>query len=394
VARFLTSIGLKNILSFKNAHLVLEDLNVLIGPNAAGKTNLIDVIGLLHAAPLDLYAAIRAGGGGPAWIRKDGSPPGGMAAVKCEFSTDSARLEYGLEFSAADYALVIEHERLQQTSTARARGKSSAGADVYFERSGAKVDFREQANNGGQSSGGVPVAGTASVFSVVKSPHDKTPITRLGTKLERIQIYRGFDTGRDAPARNGTPAGTPKEKLEDGGGNLAVVLNEMDFDGSIERVNTYVRRLADQFEDVRVRLDGGMAQVYLKEKNLKQPISAIRLSDGTLKFLCLMVVLLHAAPPPLICIEEPEVGLHPDALQLVAEAIREATDHTQLIVTTHSDALIDALSGKPEAVVVCERDLDNTTSFKRLKRADLTLWLEQYRLGELWRKGEIGGNRW
>jgi predicted ATPase len=107
-----------------------------------------------------------------------------------------------------------------------------------------------------------------------------------------------------------------------------------------------------------------------------------------------MAALLPDNPPPLICLEEPELGLHPDALQLVAEVLRDAAERTQLIVTTHSDALVDALSGKPEAVIVCERDFDNATSFRRLSRADLSLWLERYRLGELWRKGEIGGNRW
>jgi predicted ATPase len=74
--------------------------------------------------------------------------------------------------------------------------------------------------------------------------------------------------------------------------------------------------------------------------------------------------------------------------------LRDAAERSQLIVTTHSEALVDALSGKPEAVVVCERDFDNATTFRRLSLKDLSLWLERYRLGELWRKGEIGGNRW
>ncbi len=95
-------------------------------------------------------------------------------------------------------------------------------------------------------------------------------------------------------------------------------------------------------------------------------ISATRLSDGTLKFLCLMAVLLDAKPAPLICIEEPETGLHPDALALVGDALREASKRTQLIVTTHSDALVDRFTDEPENVIVCERDFDESTSFRRL----------------------------
>src|SRR5579863_4211726 len=123
-------------------------------------------------------------------------------------------------------------------------------------------------------------------------------------------------------------------------------------------------------------------------------LSAIRMSDGTLKFLALLAALFHPQPPPLMCIEEPELGLHPDALQIVADALLEASEKMQLIVTTHSDALIDALTDKPETVLVCERDFDNGTQMKRLSRKELTDWLEHYSLGELWRKGEIGGGRW
>jgi predicted ATPase len=122
-------------------------------------------------------------------------------------------------------------------------------------------------------------------------------------------------------------------------------------------------------------------------------ISATRLSDGTLKFLCLMAVLCDPNPGPLICIEEPENGLHPDALALVGDALREAAARTQLIVATHSDALVDRFTDEPENVIVCERDFDESTCFKRLSSGDLKEWLQEYTLGELWRRGEIGGTK-
>jgi predicted ATPase len=386
VACFLQSIRLKNILSFKDVKLPLDSLNVLIGPNAAGKSNLIDIIGLLRAAPEDLNAAILRGGGAPAWIRSGENGPPSAAGIECELTLDSGTLEYALEFSSADRALVIGRESLRRAS--------QRGAGVYFERSAATVKFRQRSHNGGPAAQTAPIASHASVLSAIRDPLDRTPITRLGTELRRIRIYRTFDTGPQGQARTGAHTSLPKEFLDDTGYNLAVVLHEMQFNGTIERVNAYLRRLADQFESVRVGLDSGVARVAVKEKGIEQPVPAARLSDGTLKFLCLMAALLHDNPPPLICLEEPELGLHPDALQLVAEVLRDAAERTQLIVTTHSDALVDALSGRPEAVVVCERDFDNATSFQRLSRANLSLWLERYRLGELWRKGEIGGNRW
>jgi predicted ATPase len=403
VACLLQSIRLKNILSFKDAELPLRPLNVLIGANAAGKSNLIDVIGLLQAAPGDLNAAILRGGGALAWMRKADREASRTAAIECEFSLDSDTLSYALEFSAADRAFLIEYELLRRTS----QRSSNIGGDIggyrplksveasraYFERSAATVKLRK-GHNGGQAVQEAPIASPVSVLSAIRDPRDRTPITRLAAELARIRIYRSFDTGPQAQARTGADTGLPKEFLDDTGYNLAVVLQEMAFDGTIERVNEYLRRFADQFEAVRVRLDSGVARVGVKEKGIEQPIPAARLSDGTLKFLCLMAVLLHTNPPPLVCLDEPELGLHPDALQLVAEVLRDAAERSQLIVTTHSEALVDALSGKPEAVVVCERDFDNATTFRRLSLKDLSLWLERYRLGELWRKGEIGGNRW
>ncbi len=186
----------------------------------------------------------------------------------------------------------------------------------------------------------------------------------------------------------------PKDALEDGGDNLALVLHQLDFLGVHERIRNYLRRFCERFEDVKVDVGEGLARTFLVEAGLVDMLSAIRMSDGTLKFLSLLAALFHPKPPPLMCIEEPEVGLHPDALQLVAEALLEASQSMQLIVTTHSDALVDALTDRPDTVLVCERDFDNGTQMKRLSKEHLKTWLERYTLGQLWRKGEIGGGRW
>ena len=120
---------------------------------------------------------------------------------------------------------------------------------------------------------------------------------------------------------------------------------------------------------------------------------ATRLSDGTLRYLCLLVLLLHPTPPPLMCIEEPELGMHPDIIGTIAELLIDASKRTQLIVTTHSDLLISKLSEIPEAVVVCERGPRGTT-LRRLEPDALKVWLDEYSLGEVWLKGGIGGTRW
>ena len=145
-------------------------------------------------------------------------------------------------------------------------------------------------------------------------------------------------------------------------------------------------------EAVTARLHGGTVQIVLHERKLKE-IPATRVSDGTLRFLCLLSVLCHPEPPPLICLEEPEIGLHPDILPTVAQLLVEASDRSQLIVTTHSDTLVSALTDLAESVLVCERDEDGT-QLRRLESEKLQDWLQRYKLGELWKMGELGGTRW
>jgi predicted ATPase len=99
---------------------------------------------------------------------------------------------------------------------------------------------------------------------------------------------------------------------------------------------------------------------------------------------------LHPSPAPLICIDEPEIGLHPDAIHVIGKLIKEASTRTQLIVATHSDLLVSELSDTPESVIVCERD-ENGTRMERLDPRKLEVWLKDYSLGHIWLQGELGG---
>jgi len=143
--------------------------------------------------------------------------------------------------------------------------------------------------------------------------------------------------------------------------------------------------------DFEVHVEGGTVQVFFSEGDFSVP--ATRLSDGTLRYLCLLAILCDPEPPPLICIEEPELGLHPDILPKLADLLVQASQRTQLIVTTHSDILVDAMTERPEAVVVCEKH-GGKSEMRRLKKVELRSWLDKYRLGQLWIRGQIGGTRW
>ena len=303
------------------------------------------------------------------------------ALIVCEFETDQYELQYQLGFSAINNSLVIEMEDLDLLEN----GKKVS----YFFRHASELLMAPKPAE--------PMAkvqnfidSNKSIFEAYRNPFETTPIIQSARIFDMMRIYREFETSANDGARKGVASDMSKYPLDDGGTNLALVLQEMDFYNSLQRVKDYLRRLAGRYEDIKIRLEGGFAQVYVVEQGIGA-IPATRLSDGTLKFLCLMAVLCDHDPPPLVCIEEPEVGLHPDALRLVAEALKQASSRMQIIVTTHSDILVDSFSDEPEAVLVCERDTDDSTEFKRLQRDQLQEWMNDYTLGDLWRRGEIGG---
>ncbi len=374
----LSSIRIQNLLSLKDVDLPLKPLNVLIGPNASGKSNLIEAIRLLQAAPEDLSRPLVQGGGADAWIWK-GSKKVGQAVLECCLEWDKPRaLRYRLAFSGNG---VVEVERLEGSGR------------IFLDRR--KSEFSIGGRLGSAKGKAAEARGSESVLSQYRVPNDSTPITRLGETFRRIGVYHGFRTDARSAARAGVSAQLGKMPLDDGGDNLALVLDEMRSNTSIERLSEYVKRLGEGLQKVDTRIaHGGWVTVTVQEEYFPEPTPSIRLSDGILKFLCLMAVLLNPHPQPLICIEEPETGLHPDALSLIAEALAEASERTQLVVTTHSESLVDALSARPESVVVCERDSEGASRFERLSRKRLEVWLKDYSLGRLWRKGEIGGNRW
>ncbi len=172
--------------------------------------------------------------------------------------------------------------------------------------------------------------------------------------------------------------------------NLGLLLNEIEHVDAGAELNRLLTLFLPRYQRFSTRIQGGSVQFYLHEKGLLAPIPATRLSDGTIRFMAILALLLSPSPPPLICIEEPELGLHPDAVALLAELLIDSAERTQLVVTTHSDALISALTEHPGSVLVCEHR--NGTVIERLDPERLTFWLESYRLGEVWRIGELGGN--
>ena len=384
---------LQNFLSYgpEGVSVDLLPLNVLIGPNASGKSNLLEALALCRGASGDLLAVIREGGGIGEYLWK-GPQSGKSAELDVVVTLPSLGADSGvahhLVLDALSSRLAVSHEFIglwkDQLSAPEMlfvsdRGNALISAHVG---AGSREDIRVNDLKPGQS-----------VLSQRRDPVRYPELTSLAESFGRIVLFQDWYFGKQTHMRLPQPTDLPSDFLLADRSNLSLILHDLgQTSAKREELIDYLRRFYENARYISTKIQGGTIQLYIEEEGGRL-IPAPRLSDGTLKYLCLLAILCHPNPPPVIGIEEPELGLHPDIMPTLAELLRRASERTQLFVTTHSDALVSALSDTPESILVCEATPDGTT-MKRLEAAPLREWLEKYSLGEIWRMGEIGGNRW
>ena len=378
-----------NLLSFgpDSGGLELKRLNVLIGPNGSGKSNLLESIDILRSAPRDLAAPIREGGGIHDWIWRGKPEDTANIQAIVENPQWPQALRYHLGFVERGQRFELTQEFIGDEQSSKGHEDSS----IYYVQSNgqATLNYKDKTKRDFLLE---EVEREQSILSQRKDPDLYPELTYLGEALSRIRIYREWSLGRDSPLRLPQKADLPNDFLQEDGKNLALVLNSFQGKPAVKRrLLDALGKFYEGITDFHVKIEGSTVQLFLEEGDVVIP--ATRLSDGTLRYLCLLAVLCHPQPPPLICIEEPELGLHPDILPTVSKLLLEASERSQLIVTTHSDMLVDALTNEWWSIVVCEKR-DGQTVMRRLDEEKMAAWLENYRLGELWSSGEIGGNPW
>jgi len=394
--RFFHEITLTNFLSFGPQPTAVQcgSLNVLIGPNASGKSNFLEAIGLLAACPRNLQDAIRRGGGIQEWLWKgEGGAPEASIEALVDTGPAAIPLHYRLRFTEVRQRMEIVSELLESAKSSSGRAKPRT---FYLHEKGHGVLTIRVTNNAKTYESAVDdLEPHQSILAQRRDPAAYPELTSLSDAFGQIHLYRGWNVGRSSALRAPQKADLPEDFLLEDASNLGLVLNDLHNQPQAgQTITSYLRKFYETADSYAVKIIGGTVQVVVHEQGEGSPvIPATRLSDGTLRYLCLLAVLCHPTPPPVVCIEEPEIGLHPDMLATVAELLGEASKRTQVFVTTHSDGLVDALTGQPDAVVVCERS-DHGTQLQRLDAGKLKDWLKRYSLGELWMKGEIGGQRW
>jgi predicted ATPase len=393
--RTIVEIGLSNLLSFgpDTQPIALKSLNVLIGPNGSGKSNFIEAVSLMRSAPSDIRTVIRQGGGVSDWIWK--GDPEGVASIDIVTRNPHGNmpLRHVLAFRKENQAFRLVDERIENEKSYPKYGNPyfyynyNDGNPVINVKTEGRDDKPEQRKLKPET-----VDTDQSILAQRRDPDTYPEISYLADVYDKIKIYREWYFGGNAVFRVPQKADMRNDRLEEDFSNLGLILNRLR--GVPKAKNIILEALSDLYEgldDFDVKIEGGTVQVFFTEGDFTIP--ATRLSDGTLRYLCLLAILCDPAPPPLICIEEPELGLHPDIIPKVAYLLKAASERTQLIVTTHSDILVDAMTDRSDAVLVCEKH-DGQTRIRRLDSKKLEEWLKDYRLGELWTRGALGGTRW
>lgn len=355
------------LLSFgpKGIDLPLRPLNVLIGPNGSGKSNFLEVLSLLRAAPTNLPLPVKELGGVREWLWKGARSTGtAFVDVVVDYPWGVMPIRHVLEITDHGGRFEVADERIENESP---RGQESDAYFYYrFQRGDPalkEVHDRVRLTRGLRRES---IKLEESILSQVRDPESYPALQWLQEQYEGIRLYRSWTFGPLAGVRREQSAQGRGDFLSDGGENLALVLSKIrsrvkrDLLGSLQM-------LFEGIEDIHLTVDGGNVLLFLEETDGRE-IPATRLSDGTLRYLSLLTILLHPEPPPLVAIEEPELGLHPDILPHIGELLVRASERMQLVVTTHSRILVDALSEHPEYVVVCSKE-EGESRFERLDQA-------------------------
>ena len=406
----LRSLTMRNVLSFgAEATVELGALNVLIGANGCGKSNLMDVVALLKAAATtDLSDEFR--GGAEDWVWNGVGKDKGVRTmgIVSHWSGEDGEFIHSMEVCAGDGRYSIscdenvrwkerprQHRRVARSpahfptpiptpASLLARNFPPAGSG------GETLVKREDCQHSHSRNDRMSLLNPATpVYEDVGGFRRRS----LSDIIKDVQVYRSRQVGRMgelSPLHRPSRTDMPIDRLSETLDNFALVLNRV----RLEREDEIVKALRDINEDARgldIRVGNNRAEVVLKEKGGNIP--AHRMSDGMLNWLFLLTVLLDPKPPALACIDEPETGMHPDMFSALTKLLVDASKRMQLIVTTHSGGIVDALADTPEAILVCDKTEEGTTTLHRLNAEEVRDW-EEEGLGMAWASGAIGGTRW
>jgi predicted ATPase len=360
---YVTIKGFKSIASVEK--LALNPVNVLIGANGSGKSNFIGVFSFLHAIREGQLEKYVRRSGGAEQILHFGSKVTKEIELKISFNDELNQYRIILR-PTDDDSLYPEDERTYFWNKTK---HTSPYEDVLAAR------------DNGREAG-------------ISNPQARRVASWVRHRLGMWRLYHVHDTSASSPMRK-TAQINDNEYLRPDGSNLPAFLYLLrrKYPEQYGLIIRSIQRVAPFFDDFRLRpdrLNEETIRLAWKHKHSEQYFGPAALSDGTLRFIVLATLLLQPDEfrPSVILVDEPELGLHPYAIELLSSLVKQASKKTQVILSTQSALLLDHFD--PADVLVADR-VSSSTSLTRLDPAPLSEWLEDYSLGQLWEKNEFGG---
>lgn len=360
----LHSLLVRGFKSIRDQKLELDSLNVFIGGNGAGKSNLVGVFHLLNCVANQQLQIYTGEAGGANAVLHFGRKHTKILEVITEFHTDNHGHVniYNFQLKPTDEDRFIFH-----VETSKFWNKNRYPNYLVDELWTGHTEAR-----------------------IAESK--KKVAEYIQKHLSSYRIYHFHDTSSSALVKQ-TGDLADNRFLREDAANLAAFLYMLEKrePNHFQNIVETVRQVAPFLKRFKLEpsvLNPDKIRLEWEENGSDTYFSASALSDGTLRFICLATLLLQPNPPSIILIDEPELGLHPVAIQVLAGMLESAATRTQLIVATQSVTLINQL--RPEHVWVVDRE-GGQSVFRHLKATDMSAWLEDYGLGELWEKNVLGG---
>ena len=362
----------------------LRPLTVMIGPNGSGKTAVLEIVMLLRGAMQEkLSQSLEALGGLNAVLSRV-APPAEKLAIELELDTESVEssqpMRYAVELLPTTVGYSIRTELLDW-------GKDQNGrAPSYVHLMDGRIYFREPRTVSEPRSSEIDRAELA----LAQVPRHYVEPEALRSMLAKASFYGFLDIGHRAVVRL-PQALTPASRPGANGENLFSALYNLrtNHGGAYQRILDTLEVAFPGFQSLEFPVVGsGQVTLAWYETALSAPLYPSELSEGTLRFLWLVAVLLTPDPAPLTLIDEPEVSLHPELLRLLAGLLQDAALRSTVIVATHATDLIRWL--QPNEVAVLDKE-EGKTRFTWADQMNLEEWLKEYSLGDLWLMGTLGG---
>jgi predicted ATPase len=368
----LTRIKVEGYKSFKSLDVEMRPLNVLIGANGAGKSNFLSLFHLLHEMSEGRFQkSIVVGGGADTFLHYGQNV---TSEITVTLNSDQENQRFFCKWiPSATGSLIFNQESI---------------AGLSYSKESLESPFFEYCD-------GKSFIGYSSFAS---SPQAMIQMTENAAGffrfLQNTRFYHLNDTGKSAPFKK--QGGINDDfYLRSDGENLAAYLFKIKhkYPKKYEFIRKTIRLVAPYFDDFVLRpmpLNENYIRLEWREQNSDYPFGFWQLPDGLIRFMCLATLLMLPKEelPSLILIDEPELSLHPSAINILASLIRLASANTQIVIATQSVAMVDQF--EPEELLVVERR-NGATVIERQDPERLQGWLERYSLGELWEKNVLGG---